>query len=81
MTITYPSYAEMLNDLRDLAATAAGVEGADAIGAFFPLAKAGQSRAYGEFSSLSEFLDDFADAIQDFLASGEGSETESWDAS
>lgn len=75
----YNDYAEMLTHLRLLAQAAAGVEGADDIGAFHPISNPDKYRAYGEFSSLSEFLDDFADVLQDFLAA-EGEELEGWEA-
>lgn len=76
----FTNFAEMLQHLRETAAAAAGVEGADDIGAFLPIAKLGQRREIGEFSSLSEFLDDFADALAEFLASEDGDEIEGWDA-
>lgn len=60
-------YATMLEGVREMIARAAGVEGASDIGAFFPIAKAGQYRTPFEMSSLSEWLDDVADALQDFV--------------
>lgn len=79
-TITYDTgdYADMLDALRSLAVKAAGVEGATDVGAFFAIRKAGQYTS-GEFSSLSEWLDDFASTLQDFL-SAEGEELEGWEA-
>lgn len=77
--ITFNNYADMLCALRDMLTIAAGVEGASDIGAFFPIAKPGESRGYGNFSDLSEWLDDVADALQDFLAEN-GEELEGWDA-
>lgn len=78
-TTTYTNYAEMLNALRDLAVKAAGVEGANDIGAFQRITRTYMTLAYGEFSNLSEWLDDFADVLQDFLAA-EGEELEGWHA-
>ena len=78
-TTTYSNYAEMLTALRDLAVKAAGVEGAVDIGSFIPIGKFGTSRGY-EFSDLSQWLDDFADTLQEFLAD-ERDEVETWDAS
>lgn len=74
----FTNFAEMLEHLRDTLVAAAGVEGADDIGAFFSIRKAGYSTS-GEFSSLSEWLDDIADALQDFVVE-ERDEIESWDA-
>lgn len=71
-------YAGMLEALVKSAQDAAGVEGGDAVGAFHPI-PTGEYRGYGEFSSLSEFLDDFADVLQDFLDS-DGEELEGWSA-
>ena len=79
MTTTTTNYAELLDDLRSLAARAAGVEGADDIGAFHPIVMPDKYRAYGEFSSLSEFLDDFADVLEEFLDEN-GDELEGWHA-
>lgn len=73
------NYAEMLEALRALANKAAGVEGADVIGAFHPIAMVDKYRAYGEFSSLSEWLDDVADTLQDFLSEN-ADELEGWHA-
>lgn len=79
-TTEFDNYAEMLTALRDLAVKAAGVEGASDVGAFYPIPTGrGPVRGPGEFSDLSEFLDNFADALQDFL-SDEGDEVETWDA-
>lgn len=78
-TTTYTDYAAMLNALRDLAVKAAGVEGADSVGAFHPI-PTGDYREFGEFSSLSGFLDDFADVLGDFLTD-EAEELEGWHAS
>lgn len=78
-TTTYDNYAEMLEDLRVLIVKAAGVEGASDIGAFHPIRRSYMTRGFGEFSNLSEYLDDFADVLQDFLAA-EGEELEAWDA-
>lgn len=74
----FTNYAEMLTHLRETAAAAAGVEGADSVGAFHPIPN-GSYRSYGEFSSLSEYLDDFADVLQDFLRE-DGEELETWSA-
>lgn len=76
---TTTTYVEMLEALRTLANKAAGVEGADDVGAFHPIPMADKYRAYGEFSSLCEFLDDFADVLGDFLAES-GDEIEGWQA-
>lgn len=67
MTTTTTTYADLLDDIRSLVTRAAGVEGADDIGAFHPIPMPDKYRAYGEFSSLSEFLDDFADVLMSFL--------------
>lgn len=77
---TYHNFADMLGELSAFASKAAGIEGADSVGAFIPIGKFGQSRGFGEFSSLSEWLDDIADTIDDFLASSEGDEVGSWEA-
>lgn len=66
-TTTYTDFATMLEALRELASQAASVEGADDVGAFHPIPMPDKYRAYGEFSSLSEFLDDFADVLQAFV--------------
>jgi hypothetical protein len=81
MTIThvphYADYASMLEHLRETLQAAAGVEGADTLGALFPLSMEGRSRRYGEFSSLGEWLDDVADTLEGFL-SDYGDEVEGW---
>jgi hypothetical protein len=79
-TTKYDNYALMLDALRELAVKAAGVEGADTIGEFVPIGKFGEIQAYGVASDLSEWLDDFADRLLDFLDSDEGDEIESWEA-
>lgn len=75
----FDNFADMLTHLRETAAAAAGVEGADDVGCLLPIRKYNQSRAMGEFSTLSEWLDDVADTLQDFLAE-EGDEIEGWSA-
>lgn len=79
-TITYDKgdYFDMLDALRSLAVKAAGVEGADSVGAFHPI-PTGDYRESGQFSSLSEYLDDFAGVLQTFLHA-EGDELEGWEA-
>jgi hypothetical protein len=78
--VTYDEsdYYDMLDALRSLAVKAAGVEGATDVGAFHPITT-GDYREFGQFSSLSEFLDDFAGVLQTFLHA-EGDELEGWHA-
>lgn len=77
MTTTTTNYADMLQDIRERLTKAAGVECSDEIGAFLPIRKYNTARGMGEFSSLSEWLDDVADTLADFLAE-EGEELEDW---
>lgn len=77
--LKFDNFAEMLTEVRAFIARAAGVEGAGDIGALLPIRKYGESRQMGEFSNLSEWLDDVADTLQDFLAE-DGEELETWHA-
>lgn len=79
-TTTYPDYATMLEGIRETIARAAGVVGADSIGALLPIAKYETSHPWGEFSNLSEWLDDVADTLQDFITENRD-EIETWIAS
>lgn len=73
------SYKEMLEAVQNLTMAASYVTGADDVGAFHPIRQTGKGRAYGEFSSLREYLEDFSDELRKFLDSDEGDEVESWD--
>ncbi len=78
-TTEFNNYAEMLTALKELAHRAGGVEGADTIGAFIPVGRLDAFRSsLGDFSNLSEWLDDIGDTIQEFLDSDEGDEVEGW---
>lgn len=74
------NYGEALKELKRTAFRLSETEGAAEIGCFLPIRKYGNSRAYGEFSSLSEWLTDVAQTLGDFLSSDEGEEIETWDA-
>lgn len=75
----FDNYKEMLEQLSSGAMAASYVAGADDVGAFCPIRKIGEGVTYGQFSSLREYLEDFADVLNEWLTTDEGEEMETWD--
>jgi hypothetical protein len=71
-------YEQLLRNIQHLCETAAAVTGADTVGAFLPIRKFGNSRPYGEFSNLQDWLNDVAETLQAYL-DVDGEEIEGWE--